>query len=370
MIATELRIDDEFKALLWPLSPVEYSYLESSIERYGCRDKLTVWRQENCLVDGHNRYEICGRLGIDFEVDYIDFDSREQALDWIDKHQAARRNCTPEQYKIITGRIYNRRKKPQGGTGANQHEQRDQIDPSANDKTAEQVAKEMGVSAPTVKRDGQRAEVYDEMLAIGDTEAAQAAATVPQSVISDVRKDAPAIAAEKLKANNKQLANTGEIEWYTPVEFVEMARSVMGGIDLDPASCKAAQKNVRAEAYYSAENDGLSKEWSGRVWLNPPYRTGLVERFVDKLIESRPAVKQAVVLVNNGTETRWFQKLLGNSACVCFPSKRISFINSSGAECSQPNHAQAFFYFGNRVASFVREFSKIGICMQEVRRDN
>lgn len=70
---------------------------------------------------------------------------------------------------------------------------------------------------------------------------------------------------------------------YTPRAIIEIAREVMGGIDLDPASCAEAQEVVRAGKYYSLEQstcnpsyrawpcDGLYSDWSGRVWCNPPY---------------------------------------------------------------------------------------------------
>ena len=133
--------------------------------------------------------------------------------------------------------------------------------------------------------------------------------------------------------------NSGENEWYTPPEIIEGARQVMGSIDLDPASSDIAQKAVRAANYYTKENDGLAQEnWYGNVWLNPPHAKELIGPFIDKLVSSVSPkeatlfdVRQAMVLVNNATETSWGQKLLSEATVVCFLSKeRVKFLDPEG----------------------------------------
>jgi hypothetical protein len=62
--------------------------------------------------------------------------------------------------------------------------------------------------------------------------------------------------------------SSGSNEWYTPPEFIEAARSTMGGIDLDP--CRLANRIVKATRYFTIEQNGLAQVWSGRVFLNPP----------------------------------------------------------------------------------------------------
>lgn len=124
--------------------------------------------------------------------------------------------------------------------------------------------------------------------------------------------------------------NSGNNEWYTPAELIEAARSAMGSIDVDPASNDVAQKVVKAGTYDTAETNGLDKTWTGNVWMNPPYASDLIGKFVDKLIAERQNYRQAIVLVNNATETEWFNKIISISSAVCFPKSRVKFYMPDG----------------------------------------
>jgi ParB family chromosome partitioning protein len=159
-------------------------------------------------------------------------------------------------------------------------------------------------------------------------------------------------------------ANSGVPEWYTPPEYLEAAREVMGGIDLDPASSEIAQRNVRASTFYTLEDDGLAHDWRGRVWLNPPYTAGTVERFVAKLCSHYKAgdVTAAILLVNNATETKWFQKAGRLAADVCFPAGRIRFLDESLSPVGAPLQGQSFLYFGENWNSFRFRFERFGLC--------
>jgi len=88
-------------------------------------------------------------------------------------------------------------------------------------------------------------------------------------------------------------------EWSTPPKFIEAARSVIGTIDLDPATNLNAQELVQAKAYYTQEMDGLQQHWQGKVFLNPPYSRGLAKRFMTKLVEHYLAGDVDQVLVFN-----------------------------------------------------------------------
>jgi hypothetical protein len=72
-------------------------------------------------------------------------------------------------------------------------------------------------------------------------------------------------------------------------------------IDLDPASCEEAQRTVQASEYFTADDDGLGREWFGNIFLNPPYSRELGPKFIDKLVEEfrYGYVAAAIALTNN-----------------------------------------------------------------------
>lgn len=156
--------------------------------------------------------------------------------------------------------------------------------------------------------------------------------------------------------------NSGENEWYTPPEFIAAARGVMGEIDLDPASSEVANRTVGACVYYTKEDDGLARPWAGRVWMNPPYASDLIGQFTSKLVEHYAAgeITEAIVLVNNATETGWFQGMLEVAAAVCFIRRRVKFIDMAGNPSGAPLQGQAVLYFGDNTDLFGSVFSAFG----------
>lgn len=151
--------------------------------------------------------------------------------------------------------------------------------------------------------------------------------------------------------------NSKDDEWYTPAQYIEAAREVLGKIDLDPASNDFANETVKATVYYTEETDGLEQEWYGNIWMNPPYSTALLNKFADKLVESK--FEQAVVLVNNATETAWFEKLVSTASAIIFHKGRIRFVKRDG-EHGVPLQGQAFIYYGNNPEKFLEVFKRFG----------
>lgn len=85
-----LKIDNEFKNLIPPLTQEEHKQLEENILKEGCRDSLIVWN--GTIIDGHNRYSICTKHNIQFKIEDKQFDNRQEVIEWIILNQFGRRN--------------------------------------------------------------------------------------------------------------------------------------------------------------------------------------------------------------------------------------------------------------------------------------
>ena len=162
-------------------------------------------------------------------------------------------------------------------------------------------------------------------------------------------------------------------EWYTPGEIVAPARALVGGFDLDVASCERANAIIQAARYYTAKDNGLVQPWFGRVWMNPPYSTPLITFFARRLREKYVCgdVDTAFALTNNKTETEWFQCLVSVAAAIVFPYGRIRFINQVGQRQETGWNGQALFYFGDAPQQFIHAYRHIGWgCEPQMRPSN
>ena len=95
-----ITINEELRSFIDPLTPVEYAALERSLLADGCRDALVLWR--DVLIDGHNRYEICTKHGIEFRtVNNDKFDSLEDVMLWVIDNNLARRSVSDFQRGML-----------------------------------------------------------------------------------------------------------------------------------------------------------------------------------------------------------------------------------------------------------------------------
>jgi phage N-6-adenine-methyltransferase len=150
-------------------------------------------------------------------------------------------------------------------------------------------------------------------------------------------------------------------EWFTPIEFIEAARAVMGSIDLDPASSHAAQKVVGATTYYTIEDDGLEQGWIAEsLWLNPPYSAP--RPWVEKLVASLESgsVESAILLVNTANSPLWTRPLWHGPYTVCLLERRVRFWRPDRPDAKGFDRDQMIWYLGCDVDRFRAVFEVYG----------
>ena len=157
-------------------------------------------------------------------------------------------------------------------------------------------------------------------------------------------------------------ASTGAVEWWTPAHIAGRARIALRGIDLDPCSTPEANETIRAVRIFTRADDGLAQPWPAgdTVWMNPPYARGVVGKWIARVVAHDGP---AIVLVNNCTETKWGQALLGAANIVCFPAGRIRYRRPDG---STGPPVQGQMLVGLRVdpTRFRNAFDGVGILMR------
>jgi hypothetical protein len=162
-------------------------------------------------------------------------------------------------------------------------------------------------------------------------------------------------------------------EWYTPAPYIEAAREVLGGIDLDPASSVQANAVVRAAKFFSKEDDGLTRDWCGRAFLNPPYGrlsdgSSLAAEFCNKAIDEFRAgrAKAAIILVNLLPSQTWQAPLFEYP--ICLVDHRIQFVSADGEQNRNPTFQNMFVYLGSDVGKFASVFTRFGYVVRKIER--
>ena len=225
-----------------------------------------------------------------------------------------------------------------------------------------QTLDEIGISKNQSSRWQKLAAVSNEKFEEAVAAAKEVAGEVTTAYLLKVEKMGVAAALGDEEAVRAHVANnSGNNEWYTPAKYIDLAREVMGGIDCDPATSEIANQTVKAKTIFTAEDDGLAQTWRGRVWMNPPYAQPLMSDFAEAVSAKFESgeIEQACILVNNATETQWFQRMVSVANAVCFPKSRIKFLDSQGKP-GAPLQGQAIIYMGDNIELFVAAFKLEG----------
>lgn len=108
--------------------------------------------------------------------------------------------------------------------------------------------------------------------------------------------------------------------WATPQNFFdELNREFNFSLD----AC-ALPSNAKCEKFFTPEQDGLSQNWEGTVWCNPPYGRD-VGNWVKKAYESAHSGAVVVMLLPARTDTKWFHSYIYGKAEVRFVKGRLKF---------------------------------------------
>jgi len=191
--------------------------------------------------------------------------------------------------------------------------------------------------------------------------------SIKRAILREQQTQGITIGGDSVPTKPHVAQSTGNNEWYTPDVFIEAVKGVMGNIDLDPASSDIANQTVKAKTFFTKEEDGLSQPWTGRIFLNPPYAQPLIQQFSDKLCSVWGAgkIKEAIILVNNATETLWFQNIAVQASTVCFVRSRVRFLDIEGNP-GAPLQGQAILYLGNKITPFYHHFNRFGVILKGV----
>jgi len=155
--------------------------------------------------------------------------------------------------------------------------------------------------------------------------------------------------------------DSGDTEYYTPESIVMAARRAMGGvISLDPATSHEANRRVKAEHIYTADDDGLTRSWFGNVWMNHPFSKTNNRLFVAKLVEEYQAgrVKAACCITFAATSEKWFRPLLAFPQCYIYG--RTNYHLPNGTVKKGVTKGSVVTYLGPDIEAFRDYFEHMG----------
>lgn len=197
----DLKIDREFQEKIPPLTEEEFKQLRENILEDGeVYEPIIVWN--GVIVDGHNRYRVIKEHPeIPYRVKQMDFADKWAAFDWMYKKQLGRRNLTDEQRMMILGKMYEARKNSHGGERGKKYGASAQSGHMA--RTAEVIAKELGIGKETVKRAEKFAKGVDAIRAVSPAAAEkilEGKTGVSKATIQELPKRTDAEVAEVARA--------------------------------------------------------------------------------------------------------------------------------------------------------------------------
>lgn len=178
---------------------------------------------------------------------------------------------------------------------------------------------------------------------------------------TEERKKIEAAIAKKVPSSNSgadKFTSSKSDEHYTPPNILQAVYECLGELDLDPCSNSHSSPNVNAKKHFTIEDDGLAQEWSGRVFINPPFSD--IKRWVPHVISeySSGRVTEAIALTKAYPRTNWYKKLRESCQAICF----VEGYQKYGKAQTSATFGTLLTYFGSNPERFCEVFKPFGIC--------
>jgi phage N-6-adenine-methyltransferase len=149
-----------------------------------------------------------------------------------------------------------------------------------------------------------------------------------------------------------------KFEWYTPPKIFD----ALGlEFDLDPCSPGPEKCFTPAKKHLTIIDDGLTAEWSGLVWCNPPYGRHTRD-WLFRMADHR----NGIALVFARTGTKWFHECIRSTDAVCFIGGRLRFINGLTGKQGDSAGADSMLLAWGEVSKNAVIKSKLGIPMKVI----
>ena len=244
MTQPTITVDREFRDLIPALTDEERKQLEDNI----VRDKraivpLVVWEEGGVLLDGHNRFEICTRRKLPFEITTLSFDDRDAVKDWVITNQLGRRNLTKQQMDYLRGKKYELAKKMRGGDRKSDHVKSnpEKLGLKKHETTtAAIIGKQTGVSDYTVMANEKFSNAVDTFTSVSPSQ--QSSTTVKSALLQGKVKMSHAAAKAVPRLTGEQKADiVAQIESGT-VKSVDAAINKVA-----PGMIKQSPKHIHVQ---------------------------------------------------------------------------------------------------------------------------
>ena len=121
---------------------------------------------------------------------------------------------------------------------------------------------------------------------------------------------------------NKEVIFSSKTDvWETPQDFFDKLNDEFG-FDLDVC---ALPENAKCINFYTPDQNGLSQQWDGVVWCNPPYGREIGKWVKKAFYENQKNNNYIVMLLPARTDTIWFHEYIKGKAEIRFIRGRLKF---------------------------------------------